>query len=127
MQGERNGFPSTSPPTTWFGPLTSADFVFATYVNEAYNLPTPITNLAVSGTTLRFRLAAPATVRFSLDRRITRTRYRRVGKFTRVARRGRNRVRIPSRLGGRRVGKGLFRLSARASGGSLSRRLIRIR
>jgi hypothetical protein len=92
-----------------------------------YQLPVTVESLSLSGSTVRFRLAAPATVRFSLDRRITRTRYRRVGKFTRAARQGRNRVRIPSRLGGRRVGKGLFRLSARASGGSLSRRLTRIR
>jgi hypothetical protein len=104
------------------------DFAFETYVDTSYTLPTPVTNLAVSGSTLRFRLASPATVRFSLDKRIARNRFRRVGKFTTTARRGRNRLRIPRRLGGRRVGKGLFRLSARASGGGpLSRRLVRIR
>jgi hypothetical protein len=124
-------FSQASPPTAWA--LSSLpglfdDFVFATYVDTTYALPNQVTNLAVSGSTLRFRLAAPATVRFSLDKRVTRYRFRRIGKFTTVARRGRNRVRIPRRLGGRRVGKGLFRLSARASGGGpLSRRLVRIR
>ena len=94
-----------------------------------YNLTLSVNPVRPStGRTIGFSLASASTVRFSLDRRITRTRYRRVGKFTRAARRGRNRVRIPSRLGGRRVGKGLFRLSARASGGGpLSRRRIRIR
>jgi uncharacterized repeat protein (TIGR01451 family) len=97
-------------------------------VLSPYDVPLALQRLSVSGRTVRFRLAASAAVRFSLDRQITRTRYRRVGKFSAQARRGRNRVRIPRRLGGRRVGKGLFRLSARASGGGpLSRRLIRIR
>ena len=96
-------------------------------VKSLYSLPLSVQRLSSTGRTVGFSLASASTVRFSLDRRITRTRYRRVGKFTRIARQGRNRVRIPSRLGGRRVGKGLFRLSARASGGSLSRRLIRIR
>ena len=97
-------------------------------VLSPYDVPLGIQRLSLSGRTVSFRLAAPAAVRFSLDRRMTRTRYQRVGKFSAQARRGRNRVRIPRRLGGRPVGKGLFRLSARASGGGpLSRRLARIR
>jgi hypothetical protein len=100
-------------------------------VDTTYALPTQVASLAVSGSTLRFRLSAPARVRFSLDRRVARNRYRRVGTFSTRARRGRNRVRIPRRLNGRRVGKGVFRLSARAvnSGGrgALSRRVVRLR
>jgi hypothetical protein len=93
-----------------------------------YELAPPIQNLALSRSVISFRLPTSATVRFSLDKRVTRTRFRRVGKFSTTARRGRNRVRVPRRLGGRRVGKGVFRLSARASGGGpLSRRLVRIR
>jgi hypothetical protein len=129
-------FSNASPPAAAWTPdlfnsqqgLVGVDWVFATYVEEAYQLPNQVTNLAVSGSTLRFRLATAATVRFSLDKRVARNRFRRIGKFTTTARRGRNRVRIPRRLGGRRVGKGVFRLSARASGGGpLSRRLVRIR
>jgi hypothetical protein len=124
-----------SPPTTWAlvtppGPGFD-DFVFATYVDTTYTLPTPITNLAVSGSTLRFRLATAATVRFSLDKRVARNRFRRVGTFSARARRGRNRVRVPRRLNGRRVGKGVFRLSARAVNGggrgALTRRVVRLR
>jgi hypothetical protein len=121
---------STSPPSTWSGP-SSADQAFITYVTPTYDLPVVVQSLALSGSSVRFRLATPATVRFSLDRRISRNRYRRVGTFSARARRGRNRVRIPRRLNGRRIGKGVFRLSARAvnsSGrGALTRRVVRLR
>jgi uncharacterized repeat protein (TIGR01451 family) len=100
-------------------------------VLSPYSLALGVESLSLSGRTVRFRVGAPATVRFSLDRRVARNRYRRVGKFSTTARRGRNRARVPRRLSGRRVGKGVFRLSARAvnSGGRgpLSRRIVRVR
>jgi hypothetical protein len=122
---------AASPPTTWtlFGEV--ADLTFETYVIPTYDVPTEIASLRISGSTIGFRLASPATVRFSLDRRVARNRYRRVGTFGSRARRGRNRVRIPRRLNGRRVGKGVFRLSARATNsggrGALTRRVVRLR
>jgi hypothetical protein len=124
---------NSSPPdaSLWFSLPDDFDFAFRTYVLTPYELPTEVQALALSGSTVRFRLAAPATVRFSLDKRVRRGRYLRIGKFTTRASRGRNRVRIPRRLNGRRVGKGLFRLSARAvnSGGrgALTRRVVRLR
>jgi hypothetical protein len=115
-------------------PLGSGDIIIAQSrcgVTTGYALPTQVANLSVTGSVVSFRLAAPARVRFSLDRRVARNRFRRLGTFSARARRGRNRVRIPRRLNGRRVGKGVFRLSARAvnSGGRgvLTRRVVRLR
>jgi hypothetical protein len=121
-----------SPPTTFVETGIDEDAAFRTYVTTLYDLPAvELRGLRTAGRTVAFRLAAPATVRFSLDRRVRRNRFRRVGTFTARARRGRNRVRVPRRLNGRRVGKGVFRLSARAVNGggrgALSRRVVRLR
>ncbi len=120
-----------SSPRTRLGALD--DFAFRTYVTvAAYAAAFSVEGLAVSGRTLSFRIIGPGKVRFTLDRRIAPKRYRRVGSFVRQARRGRNRVRIPSRLTGRRVRKGVYRLSARSFGGGLpsgplERRIVRLR
>jgi hypothetical protein len=100
--------------------------------DNPYALPTAVARIATSGSTLGFSLNSPATVGFSLDRRVGRDRYRRVGTFRAAGHQGRNRIRIPRVLvNGRRVGKGVFRLSARAVNGggrgALTRRVVRIR
>ncbi len=121
-----------TPPGTWL-PSAIGDLAFRTFVTVApYAAAFSVERLAISGRTLRFRMIGPAQVRFTLDRRIAPKRYRRVGSFVRQARRGRNHVRIPTRLTGRRVRKGVYRLSARSFGGGLpsgplTRRIVRLR
>ena len=111
-----NGLPAEFGSASW-----------AISCSGPYALPIQVEALGLSGGHVRFSLATRARVRFALDRRVSGNRYRRVGKFTRAARRGRNRVRIPRALGGKRVTKGLYRLSARAGDGPLSRRVVRVR
>jgi uncharacterized repeat protein (TIGR01451 family) len=122
---------NTAGPVTSNEAPPSATASATLTVNAPYNLAPAVEQLSSTGRTVGFSLASASTVRFSLDRRITRNRFRRVGTFSTRARRGRNRVRVPRRLNGRRVGKGVFRLSARAvtggGRGALTRRVVRLR
>jgi hypothetical protein len=122
---------SPPPPTGgWSG--TGSDALFRTYVGVAeYATPQEVQGLSLTRQTLSFRLIKPAPVRFTLDRRLASKRFRRVGSFTRRAHQGRNRTRIPAKLNGRRLRKGVYRLSARALSavgtGPVARRVIELR
>ena len=107
------------------------------------------TRLTISRSAVHFRMLMPAQVTMTLQRRLAGRRvgrrcivkrplggprcyrYRRVGSFRRFARRGRNRVELPRRLSPKRLRKGTYRLSARATSGGLTgpsaRRIIRVR
>ena len=109
----------------------SADFLFRTYAPVEYPSIVEVQSLRVSRSMVSFRVITPTVVQFTLERRVAAKRYRRVGRFRVLAKRGANRVRVPRRLNGRYIRKGVLRMSARAIGragsGPVTRRLVRLR
>ena len=67
------------------------------------------------GSTIRYAASRAATITFTISRATSRRRWRRLpGRLNHAAAAGANHLRFTGRLGGRRLGSGRYRLTARA-------------
>jgi hypothetical protein len=115
-------------PTQRFIQVFSNSILFE---EVSYSSPAVVESLTVSPSVITFSIIKPARVELTVHRRDARRRFRRVGSFTQLARRGRNRVTLPRKMAGRRLHRGVYRLTVRARLGRLSgpaaRRVFRLR
>jgi hypothetical protein len=124
---------SASDPTSGVARCTVAGFsraagrhtLTATAVNGAglsaassltYTVVVPtITKPKAKGRTINFKLSAPAKVTFTVARCAKKCKT--VGKFSKQAKAGKNKVKLPKKVGGRKLKKGKYKIALRPKGG----------
>lgn len=107
--------PATSPPVTP-PPAASTGAATALGLRSLSLSPRRLRTSRRGGTTITYRLSAPATVTFRIQRAAGAGRYRTVtGRFSHAGTAGTNRLRFTGTLGGRPLRPGRYRLRAVAS------------
>jgi hypothetical protein len=81
--------------------------------------PPAITRAKAKGRTITFTLSAPARVTFTVAR--CAKKCKRLGKFAKQAKAGKNKAKLPKKIGGRKLRKGRYKVTLRPAGGGKAR------